>query len=324
MSASGGKGTRCGADEEEAMEGIKQGTRITRRQLLQATTALAGGLGVHRIARGQGCAAKKGTVRDRLWLFAVPANVNYRFHHRRSLMTPAEGAYYLQIPNILMIQVHSPYGQFKSPLSQYAIALRPMRRVVWSIVGSGGFTTPEYRKEVLQLAKDTPNIVGLYMDDFFFTGQKQEKEGRQAALTVEELKDIRQQDRGQGKKLDIWVTFYTSLLDLPLGEYLKLIDVITLWTWRSEDLRSLETNFRKTEQLGPPLKKTLGCYFFDFTERKPLSISQMKLQCEAGLEWLRQGKIEGIVFLANTEEDLRFESVEWTREWIRRVGDMRL
>ncbi|MCL5006156.1 MAG: hypothetical protein M1404_06445 [Acidobacteria bacterium] len=297
---------------------------ITRRQVLGTTIGLAAGLGVQKIALGQGCAAKQGTVRDRLWLFAVPANADYPYHHRRSLMTPAEGAFYLAIPNILMIQVHSPYGEFKPPLSQYAIALRPLKRVVWSIVGSSGYTTPEYRREVMEMAKHTPNFVGLYMDDFFFTGKKREEEGRQAALTVEELREIRRQATVPGKKLDIWVTFYTSLLNLPLGEYLKLIDVLTLWTWRSEDLKNLESNFQKTQHLGSRLRKTLGCYFFDYTERKPLSIADMKLQCEAGLEWLRQGKIEGIVFLANTEEDLGFESVEWTREWIRKVGDVKL
>jgi hypothetical protein len=47
----------------------------------------------------------------------------------------------------------------------------------------------------------------------------------------------------------------------------------------------------------------------------------MKYQCEAALRWLHQGRIEGIVFLANTQEDLGFESVEWTRDWITKVGD---
>ncbi len=306
------------------MDDVKDSVRINRRQLLLASMGLAAGLGVGEMALGQDCEAKKGTVRDRLWLFASPANADYPYHQRRSLMTPAEGAFYLDVPNILMIQNHTKWGEFVSPLSQYAIALRPLKRVVWSLVGSSGYTTPEYRAEVMEMAKHTPNFTGLYMDDFFFTGKKREREGRQAALTLDELKGIREQAQGPGKKLDIWVTFYTDLLALPLGDYLKLIDVLTLWTWRSEDLQHLESNFRKTEQLPSHLRKTLGCYFFDFTKREPLPIPQMKLQCEAGLEWLRQGKIEGIIFLSNSEEDLGFESVEWTRKWIRKVGNIKL
>jgi hypothetical protein len=89
------------------MEGLKGGARITRRQLLGAAMGVSAGLGVQKIALAQGCAAKKGTVRDGLWLFAAPANAAYPYHNRRSLMTPAEGACYLGIPNVQMIQVHS-------------------------------------------------------------------------------------------------------------------------------------------------------------------------------------------------------------------------
>lgn len=306
--------------------------RISRRELIKGTAGIAiGTAGIRTVSRSQGCLAKEGTVRDRLWLFGVPANDGYGYVHRRSLMSPAEGAYYLGIPNILMNQVvrrsleeEGKYKPFEPPFEQYTIALRPLKRMLWSITGSGGYSPPEYRKEVLSLAKTTPNCVGLYMDDFFFTGKKREAEGRQAALSVDELKEIRQQARGSGKKLDIWVTFYTRLLGLPLDDYLKLIDVITLWTWSSEDLKDLQANLNQTEELAPRLRKTLGCYFFDFTKRQPLSVVDMKYQCEAGLHWLRQGKIEGIMFLSNCMEDLGFESVEWTREWIQKVGDIAL
>lgn len=50
----------------------------------------------------------------------------------------------------------------------------------------------------------------------------------------------------------------------------------------------------------------------------------MKLQCEAGLRWLREGRIEGMIFLGNTVLDLGYESAEWTRQWIQQVGDVRL
>ena len=40
-----------------------------------------------------------------------------------------------------------------------------------------------------------------------------------------------------------------------------------------------------------------------------------------GLEWLRQGRIEGMVFLASCICDMGLETVEWTRQWIAEVGD---
>jgi hypothetical protein len=63
---------------------------------------------------------------------------------------------------------------------------------------------------------------------------------------------------------------------------------------------------------------------FDFTKKAPVSVDRMKLQCEAGLRWLREGRIEGMIFLANTVADFDFESVEWTRQWVQEVGELKL
>ena len=298
--------------------------RINRRRLLQTSAAMAASFGIPRTGLTQGCDAKEGTVRDRLWLFGIPANINYSYTGRRSLMTPVEGAHYLGVPNVLMIQANvgeeSKYGHFDPPFDQYAIALRSLKRVAWSITGSGGVTSPEYRTQVLDLAKHTPHFVGLYMDDFFTT----KAEGKRAVLTLHELREIRQQAQGSDKKLEIWVTYYTELLDLPLTDYLSLIDVITMWTGSSRDLVALEGNLAKLDKLVPGKRKTLGCYFFDFSEKKPVPVSAMQFQCEMGLKWLHEGRIEGLVFLGNSVEDLGYECVDWTRDWIQKVGDTRV
>jgi len=47
----------------------------------------------------------------------------------------------------------------------------------------------------------------------------------------------------------------------------------------------------------------------------------MKKQCETGLRWIQEGKIDGMIFLANTTMDIGLESVEWTRQWIKEVGN---
>ncbi len=297
--------------------------RMNRRNLLRATAGGFAYLAARESAWAQACAARDGTVRDRLWLFTAPANTDFPYVGRRSLITPAEGAYYLSIPNILVIQAagsEAHYGRFEPPLDQYAIALRPLKRVAWSIVGGGGYTDSEERRQVLELAKRTPNFVGVMMDDFFAA----KKEGKLATLTLNDLKEIRHQLKSSGKKLDLFVTLYTTQLDLPLSEYLNLIDVITLWTWKPGDLVNLDSNLRKVEKLAPRSRKMLGCYFVDYDRKKSTSIPDMKLQCEHGLGWLREARIEGIVFLGNTVEDLGFEAVYWTRHWILKVGDTKL
>ncbi len=54
-----------------------------------------------------------------------------------------------------------------------------------------------------------------------------------------------------------------------------------------------------------------------------MPVPLMKLQCESGLKRLGEGRTDGIIFLGNTVMDLGYESVAWTHDWIRRVGDTR-
>lgn len=235
-------------------------------------------------------------------------------------MTPAEAAYYLDIPNVIMVQAsdrEARYGRFEPPLDQYALALRPFKRVAWSIVGSGGFTSKSEAKETLELAKRTPHITAVMLDDFF----TEENQGNRARLTVDELRSIREEIQHAGMSLDIMLTYYwRTYLPLPLDDYLELIDVVTLWSVNS-DLPNLEQTLMKVEQQLPQKRIMLGCYMFDYREKTPLPVSLMKLQCETGLRWLRQRRIDGIIFLANTVADFDFPSVEWTRRWIRSIGD---
>jgi len=263
----------------------------------------------------------EGTVRDRFWVFTCAANSDFVTLRRRSVMTPVESALYFGVPNILVVQSNeneAPYGRLNPPFAQYAIAMRPLKRVVWSVVGSGGFTAPEETKEVLEMAKTVPNFAGVMLDDFFHRGAKR------AVLTVDELARIRRELKQINKKLEIFATHYVGDLDLPLRDYFDLIDVITLWTGNSAELVNLESNLKKLQQQAPTTKKMLGCYVVDYGKKKGIPVEAMQLQCETGLRWLKQGRIDGMIFLGNTSMDMGFESVEWTRQWIQKVGDARL
>ena len=263
------------------------------------------------------------TVLDRLWIFTCAANSDFIHLRRRSVITPAEGAFFLGVPNIIVVQSspqEAPYGRLDPPFAQYLLALRPLKRVVWSVVGSGGFHSPEETKEVLGFARTTPNFAGVMLDDFF-TGAK---EGKRAQLTVEELGGIRRQLREAGHNLEIFVTLYTSQLNLPISDYLELVDVITLWTSDPAGLEQLETSLKQVEAVAPRARRMLGCYLVDYGRNEGMPLPWMQRQCEAGLHWLKEHRIQGMIFLGNTIMDLGFASVEWTREWIQKVGTTRL
>ncbi|MCE5309071.1 MAG: hypothetical protein LLG20_15640 [Acidobacteriales bacterium] len=297
---------------------------INRRQMLKVTAAGTAGVVVPKSASAQACVAGEGTVRDRMWLFAVPPNTDFRSLKRRSLMTATEGALYLGVPNVIMVQAsegEAKYGRFEPPFEQYVVPLRPFRRVAWSLVGSGGFTTEAERQEGLTLAKKTPNITSVMFDDFF-TGKAS---GERAILTLEETTAIMQQLKSPQKTLESMVTYYVRFLNLQLADYLKLFDVLTLWSIAGKkELEQLEANFAKIEEIAPGKRKMLGLYMVDYQSGQSLPLDLMQMQCQKGLEWLRNGRIEGLIFLGNTCMDLEFEAVEWAREWIKKVGDQRL
>ncbi len=301
---------------------------LNRRQLLAGLGMLAA---APNVASACECEAKPkpGTVRDRFWLNGYPPGSDYFSTNKMSVMSPAEAAYYICVPNVAMIQVYAEeakYGRFEPPYDRYAVALRPFKRVLWSIVGSGGVTELEERQKVIELTKMTLNFTGVWMDDFFLWSSEEAKAtGKVASLSTDELAQIQKQLKGPGKRLELHCAVQTAQVLPIIVEHLELIDVITLWTWDSNDLMKLESNLEKLETLAPKIRKMLGVYTIDYPNQgRPVPIPLMKHQCALGLKWLRERRVEGLMFLGNGHYDIGFDSVDWLRDWIRDVGDTTL
>lgn len=261
------------------------------------------------------------TVRDCLWMWGHEAGShNGGFGvPGASRMTPAEAALYLNVPNLLIVVFG---GKPEPPFDRHTVAMRPFDRVVWSIIGDSGSRRNDElpdTAEVGRLAARFPNITGAIMDDFFAD------DASGARRPVEALHRFRDElEARAGRHLDLWVVVYDRQLDRPLQPYLEFCDVITFWTWRARDLPKLADNFAALEHLAPARRKVLGCYLWDYGDQKPMPVQAMEQQCEQGLEWLRQGRIEGMIFLASCICDLELDAVEWTRDWVRRVGGQAL
>ncbi len=292
-------------------------------------------------------------VRDRLWIFSVyPGSVDSYLElgdvRGGSRMTPAEGAFWLGVPNLLLIREHETprlpnleSWRAKTTFEQYAISFQPLDRVVWSVVGSGGKGGMNELPPVLALAKKYPNITGIYLDDFIIDAQKQ-PDGRLAgrpALQPVELKRARQQMKTVGRPMDVWVTLYTHEInpsrkiaapgfrgcEPPLASFLDMFDVLTLWTWNSDEIPLLEDNLAALEKITPQKARiALGLYIWDFHNRKPVPRDLMQLQCETGLKWLKAKRIQEMIFLGNMVLDVGLPSAEFARQWIAQVGSQSL
>jgi hypothetical protein len=253
---------------------------------------------------------------DKMWIWGHEAGShdNSWGLKGRSRMTPAEGACYLGVPNLIMVRYNNKPAP---PFDKYLMALSPLKRVVWSIVGAGGRTENNEIASVCNLASRFPNICGVMMDDFF---RKPDHELGLGVFSPDEIDAIRRQLAAGGRKLDLWVVLYDYQLDLPVTPYLRQCDVVTFWTWRAKDIDSLEQNMERFERLVPSARKLLGCYMWDYGTQKPVPLPLMEKQCRLGLEWLNAGRIDGMIFLASCICDLGLEAVEWTKNWIREQG----
>jgi hypothetical protein len=201
---------------------------------------------------------------------------------------------------------------------QYAISFRPLERIVWFIAGGGKMIAgPKSLEAALQLAQKFPNIVGLVMDDFF---RNTLDGGKVGTLTPHELSYVQSQLNVNDHKLDLWAVVYDHDLDYNIVEYLDHVDIVTYWTWEAKNLDQLEDAFARLEKLAPRGRKLLGCYMWDFGAKEPIPMHMMQRQCHLGLDWIRAGRIEGMIFLGSGICDLSLEAVDWTRNWIREVG----
>ena len=99
------------------------------------------------------------------------------------------------------------------------------------------------------------------------------------------------------------------------------LDGITVWDMDTDSIMDMEENFVLYEELLPNKKKMLGIYLFDYPRAMSISDEYMELQCETGLKWLKEGRIEGKVFLTNCVMGIGLPSEYWLREWIDKVGD---
>ena len=258
-------------------------------------------------------------VRDRFWIWGHEAGSHTSPRAKEmwaipgnSRMTPAEGAFYMGIPNCVMVV----FGDLpRPPFVQHALAFSPLKQVVWSIMGDASSTRNDQQsdlEEVLGLSARFPNITGAIMDDFFH--------GEQARYSVQETSRLWHRLHGATRPLDLWVVLYNRQLDLPIAPYLEFCDVVTFWTMVGSQLVDLERNFEKLVAVTPTKRRVLGCYMWNYGEKQPMSVERMRHQCELGLSWLKEGKIEGMIFLASCICDLELEAVEWTRSWIAEVG----
>ena len=247
-------------------------------------------------------------MRDKLYLWAHKEGTqNNRFNIPGiSRISPVDACYYMGIENVIMVK--NCFGQ-PSPdeYEKYAESFKSLKKVVWSLTGAGGKYEEGEMERIISLKKKYPNIIGAIMDDFFVPEVYSFKPAE-----ISEIRKVLHEN-----EMELWTVIYEHQLGLSIEDYLKEFDVITYWTWFGNRLEDLEKSFEEFLKKVGDKRKMLGCYMWDYGNEKPLSLNLMKKQCNLGLKWLSENKIEGMIFLASCVVDLKLDTVEWVRKWIK-------
>lgn len=336
---------------------------VSRRSFIKSTGVLTSGICLAGLSTSLSCSEgqtgknqstikkelERPTARDHFWIFSDPAGTDDKRMEKfnvlgGSRMTPAEGAFWLDVPNLLLIRDADlpPYPdtekwRTKTSYQQYAISFQPLDRVVWSIIGSGGAGNMKELDYVLTLAEEFPNISGIYLDDFIIDYKKLDNGRRigRPAISPDELKVVREKFKTIGHPMEIWVTLYPGYLhpddpkgygcDPPLSSFIDLFDVLTLWIGNSEDLRNLGTSLVELETVAPKSARiAIGVYTWEYGKGKDVPLDLLEYQCELGLKWLKEKRIHEMIFMGNTLFDMGFPSSEFVRKWIAKVGNQTL
>ncbi len=262
------------------------------------------------------------TARDKFWLFGVRAHQDdsllhgWRGARHGSRITPAEGALMLDVPNLIMVNCDGIPVPFSTDALQYCESFCSLRKVLWGATGSGGFRVGNEEAFICELASKYPNIAGAFMDDFF--GKfRHANDGGERAMAL--LRTIRAGLDAACRPMELQVVWYTHEVEQVPRAAFDYIDGLTLWTWNSKELPELEKRFERMEREFRHHRKMLGLYMYDFANRQPVELSLMEHQCELGLRLLREGRLDGLIFEANSVMGVGLPSELWLREWIQAV-----
>jgi hypothetical protein len=163
---------------------------------------------------------------------------------------------------------------------------------------------------VSRLSLSFPNVRGAMLDDLLGAIRSQ---GYAPGTCAE----IRAALKAHNPRLQVCSTVYTHELEAGNWTALdELIDVVFLWTWKSEDLLKLDDGVARCRELFPGKPIILGCYLSDYTMRAPVPMDRLRFQWERIPGYLDKGLIDGFCILGAYLIDHHPEQASWVREFI--------
>jgi len=239
-------------------------------------------------------------LRDVMWLWALDVD-------------DLQKAQDLGIPNI-----QRAIGRDLVPLREgEQELLNRSGRVTCEISAGNDFDFTPQLTQVQAWAREFPNIEAVLLDDMS-TGKISR------GLRADALAGLCHQLQSERRPFSLWGVVYTMSIDperdqyvANIADYMRYLDMISLWTWQAKDIPKMEENLARCEQLSGGKPVMLGLYLMGVPQ------DLMEQQCELARQWAQEGRITGMLFLLGPGGDYGADTpiLNWWRQWIEQVGD---
>lgn len=267
-------------------------------------------------------------LRDKFWLWGHPEGCfnNAWGNTGISRMTPMEGCLYLGVRNTFMTPVDVDVNR-----RQYNKSFTTLDGVVWECFDAGN--NPCVVDPLIREAADFPNINGAVFDDFQRGGVDE-----YTKIPLENLWTVREKlHNNDVRQLNMWMVLYTHEFATnakgPAGEtyddeifmsYIEPFDGIIMWNWYERNVEGIPGKFAAFKELTKGKRRMVGCYLWNFGEKKAATGAAVKKQLDWYRQWLMDGEIEGVVLHTNTMADLDLEAYDVAVAWMQEHGDEQL
>jgi len=302
---------------------------MRRREFLRKTSAFIGVSTAVSWSPSAGAAevrypAYENNLRDRLWMWGHDSGVYDGPHgvYNIPLSAPismADSLRSMGIPNVCVIRDGTPDESYRKQFKE-------VKRIAWNLSGGSNESYYSLKNYVFGLRDTMPNLTGYYLDDFFRFGNKpgfdmtSETQPAPAALSMAEMRQLREETRAYRRRLDLSIVLYTHQLCPAIKPVVHFADVVSLWIWSGADIQKIEENFQRYRSLIPDKPTLLGVYMWDFGGKRELSKAFMVKQLDYAYKLYKEGRIEGLIFHCTPLCNKGLAAVDYARAWIVRHG----
>jgi hypothetical protein len=166
-------------------------------------------------------------------------------------------------------------------------------------------------ENAVRLAKQFPNITGVYCDDLLGL-MKQFKYG------PDEFGEIRAAIRKLNPNLKLWSVVYTHEFK-EADFWTKMrphMDVVTLWIWDSENIVHMREYVDQCRALFPDKPIVMGVYLRDYSKVAPVPVDLVLSQMKGIADLWGEGKLAGYSILAAVLIDGHRAQADAVRDFI--------